>query len=395
MLKKIFINLLQAYQRFRRWRLSLSGKTEQDYHNERLVSGKAWEEFCDTLKASGAAMVHKGAPQDAFNQAEGYRYLTRLTRAALENFVEFSDPGFPVLNRMVHETVKIGADNPDNYYMNAKISGDYEYRIKGNKGTVHYLSFGTQRGDYGKSGGMEPSGLIDATEMTFEDNGDFEIYLSKEQKGKNWLRMTDDTSLVMVRQTFLDKEKETPAAVKIEALGDDIRPRPITPELVDNGLTAAGGFVAGAGLFFANWSQGFQKHTNELPLFDEKKSTAAGGDPNIDYYHSYWKLADDEALLIEVTPPACEFWNFQLNNHWMESLDYRYFNIHINNHTAKYESDGSVRIIIAHDDPNFGNWINTVGHNEGTMLLRWVRAKTKPQPKTTVVKWEDINRKAQ
>ena len=38
-----------------------------------------------------------------------------------------------VLGRMVHETAKMGSDNPDNYYQNAKISGEFEYRIKGNR----------------------------------------------------------------------------------------------------------------------------------------------------------------------------------------------------------------------------------------------------------------------
>ena len=50
----------------------------------------------------------------------------------------------------------------------------------------------------------------------------------------------------------------------------------------------------------------------------------AGGDPNIRYYHSYWRLPAGMALRIRVRPPPCRCWNFQLNNHWMESLDYRY-----------------------------------------------------------------------
>ena len=57
-----------------------------------------------------------------------------------------------------------------------------------------------------------------------------------------------------------------------------------------------------------------KKHANELPLFDVEKSNNAGGDPNIRYYHSYWKLGPDEALVIRARVPKCDNWNFQLNN---------------------------------------------------------------------------------
>ncbi|HET8705237.1 MAG TPA: hypothetical protein VFM46_02950, partial [Pseudomonadales bacterium] len=119
-------------------------------------------------------------------------------------------------------------------------------------------------------------------------------------------------------------------------------------------------------------------------------SNAVGGDPNIIYYHSYWALAPDEALLIEVMPPECEHWNFQLNNYWMESLDYQHFRIHTNKHLAFYEADKSVRIIVAHRDPGLPNWINTVGHASGTMCFRWIKAKTHPQPQTRVVKFVEL-----
>ena len=64
---------------------------------ERVVSGEAWDEFCDTLKAAGAAMLAPGAPRDPFNQAEGYRYLARLARAGLENYLECADVEAPQL----------------------------------------------------------------------------------------------------------------------------------------------------------------------------------------------------------------------------------------------------------------------------------------------------------
>jgi hypothetical protein len=48
---------------------------------------------------------------------------------------------------------------------------------------------------------------------------------------------------------------------------------------------------------FAKWARDFQRHSNQLPLFDQKLSDSVGGDPNIRYYHSHWALAEDEALV--------------------------------------------------------------------------------------------------
>jgi len=101
-------------------------------------------------------------------------------------------------------------------------------------------------------------------------------------------------------------------------------------------------------------------------------------------------LKPDEALVIEAMPPECQHWNFQLNNYWMESLDYSNYQIHTNKYLATYRSDGSVRIIVAHQNPELPNWINTVGHECGTMCFRWIKAKTHPQPTTRVVKHSDL-----
>jgi hypothetical protein len=149
--------------------------------------------------------------------------------------------------------------------------------------------------------------------------------------------------------------------------------------------------MLGAATLFANWAEGFMNHVNELPLFDPARSLAAHGDPTITYYHSYWKLDPGQALVIDVRPPQCEAWNFQLNNHWMESLDYRYYPVWVNQHSARCRADGSVRIIVAHDDPGHDNWISTVGHHQGTMLFRWIKAESPPQPGTRVVPFSELH----
>ncbi|HMI83963.1 MAG TPA: DUF1214 domain-containing protein [Polyangiaceae bacterium] len=361
-----------------------------DDATRRIMDGAAWNEFCDALKAAGTVVTSDISPSDPFQRAEGYRYLTRLLRAALETFVEDADPMAPELLRTCHETIKMGADNPDNYYQNAPINGKYEYRLFGKRGTVHYLGFGTQEGNYGASGSLDTSGYLDASQLVTDADGCFEIAVSAEKRPDNWLPMTAKSRTLIVRQTFLDRSHETPAELKIERVGGRHVPRPLTPQSIDRGLVASAKFVEGCARLFNQWAHGFKARINELPLFDPKVATAAGGVPHIAYYHGYWRLQPDEALVIEVVPPDCDYWNFQLNNHWMESLDYRYHTITINRHSAKLRPDGSVRVIVAHRDPGAGNWIDTASHSEGTMCWRWVRAAEHPQPMTRVVKLEDL-----
>ena len=367
-------------------------ESEEETSLARVMSGKSWEEFCDTLKAAGQVILADGSPDNPLDRSEGFRYLSRLTRAALENFLEFADPLAPVLHRPVHETAKIGADNPDNYYQSAAISGSYEYRIRGQRGTIHYLDFGTQTDGVAGSGESQQAGHLDASELEIDADGRFEILLSCEEKPGNWLRMSPDTTQLIVRQTFLDRDTEKPAELVIERIGGDGKPTPISAESLDQSLKQASGLVLACSSLFSNWAQGFRaNHSNQLPKFDDSISMGAGGDPNICYYHSYWELGPEDALVIESEIPECESWNFQLDNHWMESLDYRYYTIHVNKHTAVYDPDGSVRIVVAHEDPGVPNWINTVGHSQGTMCFRWIRADEHPQPSTRVVKRSELS----
>jgi hypothetical protein len=358
-----------------------------DSADDRVLSGQTWRDFCRALEAAGDVILRPGSPADAFDRAEGYRYLSRLARVALESYLEFADPLFPVLRRPAHETVKIGADNPDNHYQSAAISGAHEYRIRGTRGTVHYLGFGTYAGSYGSKGRRGQTGYLDAREMKIGADGRFEVVLScrEQPAGVNWLRMEPDTSSLIVRQTFQDRARERIAELAIERVGATGGPAPLSPGFLDRGLQAAAAYVHGTAALFADWAEGFARRSNELPRFDPAVAAAAHGDPNIVYYHGYWELEPDQALVIEVTPPRCEYWNLQLNNHWMESLEYRWHRIALNHHDAVHESDGSVRIVVAHADPGLPNWLDTAGHRRGTMCLRWVGAQEHPDPSTRVV----------
>lgn len=353
---------------------------------QRVLSGETWSEFCEGLKAAGVVVLREASPRDPLDRAEGFRYLTRLVRTALEQQLEFADPAAPVFRRPSHETVKIGADNPDNHYQSASISGAYEYVIRGQRNSVHYLGIGSYAGGYGSSGRSGQTGYIDDATLQLGADGRFEIAVSCEKRPGNWLPMEPDSSTLIVRQTYRSRAHEEIADLSIERVGAEGPPAGLTPEFLDRALQAAAAYVRGTASIFTDWAEGFAKRKNELPRFDPKVAAAAHGDPNIVYYHGYWELADDEQLWIEVTPPECDYWNFQVNNHWMESLDYRWHRIALNHSEVKREADGSVRLVLAQRDPGHPNWLETAGHRRGTMCLRWVGAKLHPDPTTRVVR---------
>jgi hypothetical protein len=359
--------------------------------SEKVVSGETWEEFCDSLKDLGKFITREDAPTDDFNRAEGFRYLTRLLRNGLESTIEGGSPEFPAM-RSLGNMVKMGADNPDNLYQGASINGAYEYRISGQRGSVYYLSFASISGGYGTDGTMITDGFIDDKTLEVNDDGSFEVILSQHEKPGNWVQLTDKTRSLNIRQTFLDRSTEKPAQLNIERLDSTGTPPPYSAERLARDLNRVSAYLHGTVKLFADWSNSFRPDINTLPPADQAYCQSIGGDPNIFYFHSYWELADDEVLVIKAPRiPECQTWNFQLDNYWLESLDYRFHKITVNMHTAKYEEDGSVILYVTHQDPEAGgNWIDTAGHNIGTMCWRWIGTDDHPELEVEVKKVSDL-----
>lgn len=349
---------------------------------KKAVTGAIWEEFCDNLKEAGKLVLRPETPSDPINRALGYRCLSQLLRAGLESALDYADPQYPAFFRLADETKKMLNDNPDNYYQNCVIDGRFDYRIVGALGTVNWFSLGSKGSSVDVSG-MVDTGNIDSSQMNFNADGNFEIIASAEKKPGNWLPLTRDSRMIIVRQTFGDRSKERIVDLRIECLNPTEPSNNLTPEKLEMGLRNAVGLVRNIGNMTIDWQERYRRqHINLLPEDDQKRCQDAGGDPNIHYYQSYWKLAKDEALYIHLNDiPECQTWNFQVSNYWMQSLDYRFFRIGVNKFTAHYEPDGSVKIVIAHEDPGprYRNWLTTLGHDQGGMLGRYVGAKIWPK----------------
>jgi hypothetical protein len=83
-------------------------------NEDALVSGEAWRDFCDRLKAAGEAILADGFPDSPFDRAEGFRWLTRLVVHATQLEVEAGDPRHPFFIRYETPHNQWGGPNPDN-----------------------------------------------------------------------------------------------------------------------------------------------------------------------------------------------------------------------------------------------------------------------------------------
>ena len=98
-----------------------------------------------------------------------------------------------------------------------------------------------------------------------------------------------------------------------------------------------------------------------------------------------FRLAEDEALVIEFTPPETRFWSVTLESVWHECIEPRRRRSSITNGGAVVQSDGSVRLVIAGKDPGDANWLDTGGNPRGFMTFRWLDNPAPPPVETRVV----------
>jgi hypothetical protein len=344
-----------------------------DETTQKVVDGTAWREFCDLLADAGQAILADGNPTDPLTRAEGFRMLTRLLRGALESKLEFGRATQPELICTCHETIKIVGENPDNHYLGSSLDGQYDYRVWGTRGEAKWISFNLFSGAGFGGGGPGTGATMHEERMHIEPDGSFEMIVSQREHPGNWLRSEADTRSLVIRQTFLDKRHQGHAEMRIERLGDDrTPPEPLQPEELYHSLLYAGLYIKGVAQIGAQWATRQAQWPNVFTDEAELPETDKFKDPQIKWHQAYFDLAEDEALIVEVTPPACEYWMIALHNHWMETLDYVHHQSTLNCHSAELEPDGSVRFVVSCRDPGVPNWLDTAGHRRGTVGVRWV-----------------------
>ncbi|MBY0400198.1 hypothetical protein K2X89_07880 [Myxococcota bacterium] len=350
---------------------------------EAMRSGEVWAQFCDELKALGTEILRPTAPSASVDLAEGHRFLTRMLRSAFELIVESGDAAVPALTVSLHETMKLGWDNPDNIHHNAYVSEAFEYRLSGRRGEAHTVTFAIYGGSYGKGEqGRDTVAFVELDDLEIAPDGSFEVRLSAREQAGNWIRLGPGSTTLMIRQTFWDRTRERPGEFRIERTDRTEPVPPLDPATVASALRRTTRYLRGSNKLFFDYSDRFiAAGVNRFEASDPEGMRRNQGIPFNQMSSGWWRLASDEAAIIDFTPPPeCPYWMFVLSNYWGESFDYRHHPIHTNARLARPRSDGSIRLVVAHGDPSLEGtqWISTAGHQEGVWQFRWYKLDGEP-----------------
>jgi hypothetical protein len=371
---------------------------------ERLLSGRAWDDYCEQVRRAGHVVDLFGDEVDDLDRAEWYRFVTRLMRNGFERFVENTEPERPRL-RDAPWRQGINFQSPDqDHLLTEFVDGQHDYRITGNRGTIPYFVIASwsapQPADLGARDWAERgaegltdfdpatltvTGFLQSDVIHFDQDGNFEIIVSRDRpaEGQDWLPITGDCVGLLVRTVYHLREETIAPVMRIERL-DGAAPRPIRPADMADAVAKAGQVVLGyCELVRRWWQDNLARRPNRI-RFSRAVYLSNGGVPDRHHGFGTWECEPDEALVIRFAPVACDYWIFQLCNIWQENLDnYEDGGGHVQKYRARYEADGSVLVIVAAQDPEVGgNHVDPYAHRHGGMSLRFIKTAGDPPPVT-------------
>lgn len=392
---------------------------------------QAWDEMLVQIGLARDAIDDPALwppPATERNLAEGYRYVLGFLYGSLARGLGPTVEN-PYFVRAIQPLNRSTIDNADAIYLATPIDGNFSYIIRGRAGDTrhwrgeapitagrkapHYVIFETPSGYSGDSGSIKEMkagsrincSVLDCTHLQVNADGSFEILLAPEKpdgyRGNFMLTRASRTRthkdgttetreyvarMVMLRELFYDWAQEDLLDLfiyRVDKLGQSSNP--YAPARAAEEMRQIGRLTRNQvhfwNEFYAITCEAYGDMNGDGECFMPRNTfnkpnaaslaTAGGMSTNI-YCGGIYELAPDEALIMELHQPVEPYYiGFHLGNMWGESIEFGNAQSSLNACQADREPDGLLRYVIAHQDPGIANWIDTTGHAEGYMSVRW------------------------
>jgi len=258
-----------------------------------------------------------------------------------------------------------GLDNPDTVYRVIPISGDERYVIRGKVGktrlTENYFSLWDPK--------MNSVAVLNGKDLLLEADGSFTITVDSDPAGGrvNHIQSAPAAHEFYIRDVVQDWAHEEINELSIERLGPPPKNPPLTDEQQAE-LTAS--FLRRYSTDTARWNnQTLLKTVNAFEFTIDRDTD--GAQRSQIYIMGHFKLADDEALVVNLRTGGAGYFIVPITNWWGTTNDVEKRTASLNKAQSVANADGTYTFVISTADPGVHNWVDPCDMHEGILTLRW------------------------
>ena len=308
-------------------------------------------------------------------------------------------------------------DNPDTIYRFMAVNKTSTYVITGRftGDEPAETTFSVLTGLSGTT-----ASVLNGDNLVRNPDGSFTITVSGSPTGPgpNHIQITDDTTLIAVRNTLSDWNTQNPMSLSIERVSGPpnslfaqlggfaipfigptvtknpllttlvslIPPLPDTPPLLRGTVTAV---IMALGLQME--SKYIQVATVD-PATGERRQPNVFTNPmrNAEFLATqmqsagYFQLEDNQALVLTIDPGDAGYFVVPVTNDWTITDNYWDQQTSLNSSQAVKNADGTYTIVVSPHDAAVWNWVSTGGLNQGTISIRFQDLRAEPSNLPTV-----------
>ena len=329
------------------------------------------------------------------NTHEALRHTLRNISLAHAGHVE-ADYQNPTLTKMGGmNRIQFQLQSCDCNYHMALLHGDYRYRLKGYRGTAAVLQttiFIGHSCDF-VDGWKMISNANNLITPQYAPGNTIDVILSREKPDDLgdavWLELPPGRCELHIRQYYADWDTEEPAEFMLINDAQTFPSALLDRETAETRFKRLPDFLRVHANFYRAGVQGhLDQASDEISEFK-----VPGAFEGTNYYFGHLRCRADEAVIIEVAPPPCNYWNVELSqlqwepgDWWSRLLSYNMTQVHT-------DGDGKVRFVASWTDPGMPNWLDVSGRLLHVIGIRFFQSEaTPPNPTLKTVKLADLAR---
>lgn len=323
-----------------------------------------------------ALEIYRQSPyfESSLGEAEAYRSLLYTVIGSIKAGA-LADHDHPRFMRAVDWTSKAGLENPDNNYYIAFIDDQGLYRVSGYRGSTADMVVQLVAGQpgVGDAGTSRNVSILYGDGLIVDELGRFEILIGGPDPGPeyNWMANGDGAESLFVRFTHADWTKETHRPLAIERLDSDGRPSPpLSTDMMIRGLDRTARSIFDRTVTWVDYANNRMWANAPRNSLSAPRATQGGMVGQYSAFGSF-DLTEGDALLVEFQPTHAPYFGMQLGNLWFTSLEYESHTSSLNHSQLACSSASLCQVVISGEDPGIANWLDTEGHQQGLIFLRW------------------------